>query len=201
VASDVFGEVLAQRALQRPQRVGEPGLVGGRQPHLPTRQLHHELDPLAPGEIRAPPPLELAETRDEIARQPLLADAVALQQSRDHRQDLPRLDRLHEIVVHLDADGFAQGAFVLALRDHHDGHRGVERPDLDDQLEPPPSGHLLVEEHDAVRLAPQQRERVIAVRRGRDREPLVLEEAPMCGEPVHLVVHPENRFRPHHAKS
>src|SRR5256885_3579502 len=128
----------------------------------------------------------------------LLADAVALEQTRDHREDLARLDRLHEVVVHLDPDRLAQRALVLALRDHHDGHGGVERADLADQLESASPRHLLVQQHDAVGLAPQQRERVVAMGRGGHREPLVLEEAPVRGESFDFVIHPEDGFRPHH---
>src|SRR2546422_2980213 len=56
----------------------------------------------------------------------------------------------------------------------------------------------LVQQHDAVGLAPQQRERVVAVGRGGHREPLVLEKAPVRGEPLDFVIHPENGLRPHH---
>src|SRR5216683_1240188 len=171
---------------------------GGRSPSGPASQRGDQLDPLAPGEARAPPPLELAEPGDEITRQALLADAVALEQARDHREDLARLDRLHEVVVHLDPDRLAQRALVLALGDHHDRHGGVERADLADQLEPASPGHLLVQQHDAVRLAPQQRERVVAVGGGGHREPLALEEAPVRGEALDFVVYPEDGLRPHH---
>src|SRR5256884_6860850 len=56
----VLGEVLAERALQRAQRLRQPGLVGGRQPHLPAGQLGHQPDPFAPSEGRATAPFELA---------------------------------------------------------------------------------------------------------------------------------------------
>src|SRR5207247_6877901 len=102
---------------------------------LPARHVRDQLEPLTPREARAPASFELAEPGDEIAGQALLADAIALEQSRDHREDLAWLDRLHEVVVHLDPDRLAQRAFVLALRDHHDGHGRVEGPDLADQLE------------------------------------------------------------------
>src|SRR5207253_1633444 len=66
------------------------------------------------------------------------------------------------------------------------------------RAEPRPPGHLLVEQHDAVGLAPQQRERVVAVRRRRDAEPLGFQKATVGGEPLHFVVHPQNRLGPRH---
>src|SRR2546422_3833859 len=55
-------------------------------------------------------------------------------------------------------------------------HRRIDGPDLADQLEPAPAGHLLVEQHDAVGLASQQGEGVVAVGCGGHREPLRSEE-------------------------
>src|SRR5881409_2356567 len=103
-----------------------------------------------------------------------------------------------EVDDYLDPDRLAQRAFVLALRDHHHGHGGVERADLADQLEAASAGHLLVQQDDAVGLAPQQRERVVAVGRGGHREPLVLQKAPVRGESLDFVIHPEDGLRPHH---
>src|SRR5207253_5842853 len=197
-SGDVLGEVFAQRALQTPQGLRAARLAGGAQADLPSRQLRDQLDPLAPGEGRAPAPLELAKPGDEIAGQALLADAVPFEQARDHGEDLARLDRLHEVVVYLDPDRLAQRALILALRHHHDRHGGVEGPDLADQLEAASPRHLFVQQHDAVGLAPQQRERVVAVSRGGHREPLVLEEAPVRRESLDFVIHPEDGLRAHH---
>ena len=135
--------------LQRAERFGEARLVAGREPHFPAHQLDHQLDPLAPRQRRAAARLELAEAGDEVAREALLADAVALEEPRDDREDLARVHRLHEVVVHLDADRLAQRRLVLALRHHHDRHRGVDGADLAQQLEAAAAGHLLVEQHDA----------------------------------------------------
>jgi hypothetical protein len=110
------------------------------------------------------------------------------------------MHRLHEIVVHLDADRFAHRGVVFALCDHHDGHGGIDQPDFRQQIEPAPAGHLLVEQHDAVGLAPQQRERVVAVRRLLHGESLLFEIQAMRGEPFHLVIHPENALGARHRR-
>ena len=198
LARDVGGEAVVEAALQRAQRVAEAGLARGLEPHLPPRQLHHQLDPFAPRERLGALRFQLAEPRHEVARPALLADAVALEQPRHHGQHLPRVDRLDEVVVHLDADRLAQRAVALALRHHHDRHGGVDRADLAQQLEAAPAGHLLVQQHDAVRLPPQQRQRVVAVRRRRHGKALLFEEAAVRGEPFDLVVHPENALRTLH---
>ena len=165
VALEVAGEVLPQALLQRPQRVLQPGLVGLAQPHLPLRQLGHQLDPLAPGQRAAPPRLQLAEPGGEVAGQPLLADPVAVEQPGHHREDLPRVDRLDQIVGDVGADGVLERLGLLALGHHHDRHAVVDGPDGAEQLQPPPARHLLVEQHDAVGLALEQHQRVVAVGR------------------------------------
>src|SRR5437879_4098279 len=148
--------------------------------------------------MRRPPSSTLFPYTTLFRSQTLLADAVALEQPRDDREDLARLDRLYQVIVHLDPDRFAQRAFVLALGDHHHRYARVDRADLADQLEPAPPGHLLVEQHDAVGLTPQQREGVVAVRRRCNGEPLGFEKATVGGEPLHFVVHPQNGLRPRH---
>ena len=109
------------------------------------------------------------------------------------------MDRLHEVIVDGDADRFAQRAFVLALRDHHHRHRGIDGADFREQLEAAAAGHLLVEQHDAVGLAAQQRERVVAVGGLRHGKALLFEEQTMGREPLDLVVDPENVFGTGHA--
>ncbi|OLD86774.1 MAG: hypothetical protein AUG85_09150 [Gemmatimonadetes bacterium 13_1_20CM_4_66_11] len=108
------------------------------------------------------------------------------------------MDRLDEIVVDLDADGVAQQTVIFTLRHHHHGHGRVDRADLRNQLDAAPSRHLLVEQHDAVGLAPQHREGVIAVRGLRHRESLLLEKAAVRGQAVDFVVNPENALRTRH---
>src|SRR5207253_11350800 len=81
---------------------------------------------------------------------------------------------------------------------HDHGYPGVDGADLADKLEPAPARHLLVEQYDAVGLATQQREGVVAVRRRCDGEPLGLEKEKVGGEPLHFVVHPENGLGPRH---
>src|SRR6185436_7707808 len=109
-----------------------------------------ELAPFAPGERRAAAPLELAKPRDEVAREALLPDAITLEQARDHREYLTRMDRLHEVIVDLDPDRVAQQRVIFALRHHDDRHGGIDRADLGDQVDAAPPGHLLVEQDHAV---------------------------------------------------
>ena len=195
---DEAGEVFAQALLQRPQRLLESRLVRCRQPHFPARQLRDQLDPFAPCERRAAPAFELAEPGDEVAREALLANASTLEQPSDDGEHLAWMDRLHEIIVDLRADGIAQQRVVFALRHHDHGHGRIDGADLGQQIEAAAARHLLVEQHDAVRLPPQHREGVVAVRRLRHRESLLLEKAAVCGEAVHFVVDPENALRTRH---
>ncbi len=51
---------------------------------------------------------------------------------------------------------------------------------------------MLVEQHDAIRLALEQRQGVVAVGGPLDRESLLLEEEDVRGEALDLVVHPED---------
>ena len=108
------------------------------------------------------------------------------------------MHRLDQIVGNLEADGFAQRRIVLALRDHHDRHGGVDRADLGEQLEPAAAGHLLVEQDYAVRLAPQQGEGIVTVRRLLDGKALPLEEAAVCRETFDFIVHPQNALGTRH---
>ena len=90
--------------------------------------------------------------------QALLADPVSLEQPRHDREDLPRIDRLGEIVRNVGADGVAQGVRLLALRHHDHRHRLVQAADGAEDLEPAPAGHVLVEQDDAVRLPLEEHE-------------------------------------------
>ena len=163
VALQVPGEVLPQALLQRPERVLEPGLVRLPQPHFPLGQLGHELDPLAPGQRAAAARLELAEAGREVAREPLLADPVAVEQPGDDREDLAGVDRLDQVVGDVGADGVLEGLGLLALGHHDHRHAVIDGPDGAEQLQPPAARHLLVEQHDAVGLALEQDEGVVAV--------------------------------------
>src|SRR5437879_7972983 len=60
--------------------------------------------------MRRPPSSTLFPYTTLFRSQTLLADAVALEQPRDDREDLARLDRLYQVIVHLDPDRFAQRA-------------------------------------------------------------------------------------------
>ena len=191
-------EILAQALLQVVQRLGEPGLIGRGEAYLPSRQLGDQLAPLAPRKRGSPAAFQLAEAGDEIAGQALLANAVAFEQARDHGEHLARMHRLHEVIVDLDADRVAHQPVILALRDHHHRHRRIDRAHLRNQLDATPSRHLLVEQHDAVRLAPQHREGIVAMRRLRHREALLLEKAAVRRQAIDFVVDPENTFRTGH---
>ena len=105
------------------------------------------------------------------------------------------MHRLDEVVVDLNADRFAQQRLFLALRHHDDRHRRIDGANLRQELQPALAGHLFVEEHEAVRLAAQQGERIVAVRGLLDGEPLLLEELAVRGEALHLVVDPEDVLR------
>ncbi len=156
------------------------------------------LDPLAPGECRRTLPFELPEPSDEIASQPLLPDAIALEEPRDHGEDLTGVHRLDEVVVDLDADGLAKRAFIFALRHHDDGHGGIDAADFAEQLEPAFAGHLLVQEHHAVRLPAQEREGIVSVRRLLDGESLLFEEAAVPGEAFDFVIDPQDALGARH---
>jgi hypothetical protein len=179
---------------------GQTGLGRGGQLDLPARQLHHVLGPLAPGQTGRPPALELAEAAHEVAGQPLLADAVAFQEPGDHGKDLPGLHRFDEVVVHLDADGLAEGAFVFALGDHHHGHGGIDAADFTQELEAAASGHLLVEQHDAVGLPAQQRQGVVSMGRLLDGKSLLLEKAAVPGESFDFVIDPQDALGARHVR-
>src|SRR5207247_1121321 len=89
-------DAVVVRLLEVAQRLEQAGLLRGGEPHLPACKLDDQLDPLPPRQRRAAPRLELAEPRHKVARQPLLADAVALEQPGDDGEDLARVYRLHE---------------------------------------------------------------------------------------------------------
>ena len=136
--------------------------------------------------------LEIAEAGREVARQPLLADPVAVEQPGDDREDLPGIDRLDQIVGDVGADGVLERLGLLALGDHHDRHAVVDGPDGPEQLEPAAAGHLLVEQDDAVRLALEQDQRVVAVGGRLHGEALLFEEEDVRREALDLIVDPEN---------
>ena len=175
-----------------------PGSSACAELDFPLGQLGDQLDPLAPGEVLAAAAFELAKPADEVAREALLADPVALEQPGDDREDLARADRLGEVVGGLGADGVAQRVLALALGDHHHRHRRVDLAELRHQVEAAGPRHLLVEQHDAIRLAAQQREGVVAVGRALDRETLLLQEEDLRVEGLDLVVDPEDAARTGH---
>ena len=198
VALQVAGEVLPEALLQRPERVLQPRLVRLPQPHLPLRQLGHQLHPLAPGQRTGPARLQLAEPGGEVAGEALLADTVAVEQPGHHRQDLPRVDRLDQVVRDVRPDGVLECFRFLALGHHDHRHAVVDGPDGAEQLEPATARHLLVQQHDAVGLPLEQRQGVVAVGAGLDGETLLFQKQDVRREALHLIVDPENGFGPGH---
>ncbi len=191
-------EILTHARLQRPKRILQSWLVRAAQPHFPLRQFHHQLHPLAPAERDPAPAFQFPEPGRKVARQPLLPDPVPFQEPGHHRQDLPRVDRLHQVVRDLGADGVLERVGFLALGDHHHRHRLVHRAYGAEQLESPSARHLLVQQHHAVGLPLHQDQCVIAVGRGLDRKALGLEEEHLGRQALDLIVHPENSLRPWH---
>ncbi len=94
-----------------------------------------------------------------------MADPIALEQTGHDGEHLSRVHRLDEVVVDLDPDCLAQRPRVLALGHHHDRHGRVDGADLPQQLEAAATGHLLIEEHDAVGLPSQQGKGIVPMRR------------------------------------
>ncbi len=129
----------------------------------------------------------------------MLANLRTLHQTGDAAQHLPRVDGLDDVVVELDSDSLTHRLGLFALCHHHDGDGRVDRPDLPDQIEAPPARHLLVEQHDPVRLSAQQREGIIAVRRRFHLVPMLLEKEHVGPERFDFVVDPEDGFRSCHA--
>ncbi len=189
-------EVAAQAGLHRAERLREAGLPRPGEPHVPQRELAKQVDPLAPSERSRAARLELAEPRDEFAREMLLPDPVALEQARHHREHLARLHRFDEIIVDSEADRLAHRGGVLRFRHHHDGHGGVQLADQAEQVEAAAARHLLVHQHHAIGAAPEQLERVVAVRGRGDLVAVVGQEAAMRLEPLGLVVHPQDALGP-----
>ncbi len=68
----------------------------------------------------------------------------------------------------------------------------VDRPDGAEELQPAPARHLFVEQHDAVRLALEEHERVVPVGSRLHRKSLLLQKEDVRGEAFDLIVDPEN---------
>ena len=76
----------------------------------------------------------------------------------------------------------------------------VDGPNGAEELEAATAGHLLVEQDDAIGLALQQHQGVVAVGGGLDGESLLLEEQDVRREAFDLVIDPENALGTGHGK-
>jgi len=174
----------------RLRRASERRARWRRQTDLPARQLRDQLDPLP--QARSAPRPRARGTGDEIPRQALLADAVALEQARDHREDLaagpasrgsrPPRSRSPPAACPLPR-----------LGDHHDGMAGSSA-----RISPISSSRAArAFARPAARCctagAAAARARRRRGRRGH-REPLALEEAPVR-RGLDFVIYPEDGLR------
>ena len=75
----------------------------------------------------------------------------------------------------------------------------VDGPDRLEEFQPPPPGHLFVEQDYAIGLTLEQHQGVVAVRRGLDGKALLFEEEDVRRETLDLVVHPQNALGSGHA--
>jgi hypothetical protein len=194
-------EIVVQGDLEVVQRVLQAALVTLAQPGIPLEHLGGQLDPLPPTHLRGAALLQLTEPRHEVPRQPLLPDAGPLEQARHDREHLTGIHRLDQVVLQPNPDGLVHGAGFLALGHHDHGHRGIDGADLADQLEAPLPRKLLVQQDHAVRLAPQQRNGVVAVRRRLHLVPLLPEEQDVRLQRLDLVVHPEDGLGTGHGRN
>jgi hypothetical protein len=75
----------------------------------------------------------------------------------------------------------------------------VDGTDSLEEIQPPPPGHLLIEQHHPVRLPLKEDQSIVAVRSGLDGEALLLQKQDMRREAFDLIIYPQNAFRPGHA--
>jgi hypothetical protein len=187
-----LGELPVHVRVEAAQRVVQPHLAGRDEIDVPLRQLAEALDPAAPVEWTLPLELDRPESLDEVAGDRLLTDAGTLENARDRRQYLARIDRLHQVVAHVGAERLPERRVVLALRDHH--HRKVrgQVAHLSIRLESALAGHLFVEQHEVECLAPEKFDGVLGVVRPVDLVALLPQEDPVRLEQLGLIVHPED---------
>ena len=201
VLAEELGEVGAEGVLQGPERVLQPRFVGPAELDLPLGELDDQFDPFPPRHSLAAAGVELPEAGGEVAGEPLLPDPVALEESGDHGEDLPRVDRLDEVVADLGADGVLERLLLLALGHHDDRHRLIDGADGLEDFQSTAARHLLVEQHDAIRLALQHDQGVVAMRRVVHREALLFEEQDVRGEAFDLIIDPQDALRTGHASN
>ena len=111
----------------------------------------------------------------------------------DSRHERPRVERLRDVVVgaELEPDDRID---VVASRGEHDHGRLAAPADLAADLEPITLGQHQVEDHQVWIVARIQRERLLAITRRDDAEPLLLEVEPQQVDDVPLVVDDQDRF-------
>ena len=170
----------------------QPHLVCGGQVEIPLDHLEVPVDPAAPIEIAGRFGLHGAKPVHERAGNGLLADPGPVEQARDHRVDLARSDRLHQIAADVLAECLGEGPVLLTLRHHDDLKSGIDFPQLLQRLKPPRSRHLLIEQHEVERATPYQLESVIGVGGGLHFEAFVTQEDAMWLEQLRFIVYPED---------
>jgi hypothetical protein len=174
------------------ERLVQSHLADLRELDVPIDELTVPIDPAAPVEGVIALVLKCAEPFDELSCHRLLPDLRALEDARHDGEDLPRIDRLDEIVIDVDADRLAHRRIFLALRDHHDRKRGIEIAQLAKRFESTLARHLLIEQHQAVRSPAQHLDRVVGVGRRVDVVSFVTQEDAVRFEQVRFVIHPQN---------
>ena len=187
-------ELAVHVGIESLERFVEAHLAGGGEIDIPAHQLVEAIDPAPPIEIAVAIQLDGAESFDEAARDCLLADARAFQDPRHHRQHLARVDRLDEIITDVGADGFLERRVFLALGHHHHRQRRGELAHIAENFEAALARHLLVEQQDVERAAPEQLDRVVCVRGPLYGIAFGAEKDAVRLEKLTFIVHPEYGF-------
>jgi hypothetical protein len=173
-------------------RVQEALLSRLLQPEVPVGELRKDRGEIVGGRRVLKPRGQAGETSGEVLGHPLLADARALENPCDHGEDLSRTRGLDQVVVYPATDGLGHRVVLFGLRDHHHPSVRVLPPEDLQNLQPPATRHLLIQEHQVVCIVPEQRESVVAVGDGIDVITPRLQEEQVRTEEVDLVVDPEN---------
>src|SRR6478672_5024828 len=180
--------------IQSAERIVEPGFSGSGKLDVPSHELVESLDPSAPVEIAIALELDCTEPLDKSARNCLLSNSRAFENLRDNRKNLPRIDRLHEIVANVRADRFLQRRILFALRDHHDGKIRRELAHVSICFQAAFPRHLLVEQHYVECATAQHLDGVVGVRRPFDVVALRAQKYAVRLQELTFVVHPEDGF-------
>ncbi len=136
--------------------------------------------------------LDRPEAIDEALRHLLAADLRPVEEPREGREDLPRIERLDEVVLDVGAEGLAKRRRIFALGHHDDREARLDLAQVAIGLEPPLAGHLLVEQDDVDRVACKHRHRVVGVGGRQDVVAVVAQKQAVAFEQLRFVVHPED---------